>query len=110
MKQQPASQRSQRKGVGPAPPAPPFQLMLDEFFDFQMQDVSVREIVVSTAGIVALCAFFMGANQALARQQRVKNKIAHAAMVNCLVNRLGMTEFNAEGLISANELWLKNIC
>jgi len=39
------------------------------FFDFQMQDLSVREIVVSTAGIVALCAFFMGANQALARQK-----------------------------------------
>lgn len=85
------------------PPQTPFSEFFDEFVDHQFRDVVVREIVSSTAGIVVVCAFLMGACERLAKQQRVNRNKGNRAVVRALMERLAMTEFNAEGLISANQ-------
>lgn len=94
---------SQQRIPDGLPPLSPFSQLFDEFAEHQMADVSVREIVSTTAGVVVACAFLMGGCYQLARQQRVNRKEAHQAVVRCLMSRLAMASFNAEGLISANK-------
>ena len=80
-----------------------FRQRLDDFVDHQMQGVSLSELVGSTAGMVVVCAFMMGAGRALARQQALAWADVHGMIEQCLVERFGMTAFNAEGLVSASE-------